>query len=150
MIVIVSSRLQFRFTESHSGPDPLGPSEQGIPTAVQAKKLPVVLSQEEVAHFLRHHRQPGASGDLTVCSCDRAARFAKRVRLRARRNNSGAWYEDANRAKAPKNRCVMLPPKLLSILQDYWRPPVPESGLFPGPRAREPLSPLTVDRTAGR
>jgi site-specific recombinase XerD len=49
--------------------------------------------------------------------------------------------------KGRKDRYVMLPPKLLGMLRDYWKLTRPGEWLFPGREPGQPLSPLTVDRT---
>ena len=42
--------------------------------------------------------------------------------------------------KGQKDRYVMLSPKLLKILRDYWKARRPEAWLFPGDRASQPIT----------
>jgi integrase len=82
----------------------------------QAKKLPVVLSQEEVARFL------GAINDLkhrvilTVCYAT-GLRISEAVRLKPGAIDSRRMVIRVEQGKGRKDRYVMLPPKLLGILR---------------------------------
>jgi integrase/recombinase XerD len=49
--------------------------------------------------------------------------------------------------KGRKDRYVMLPPKLLDMLREYWRRTHPGEWLFPGRYPSQPISPLSIDRT---
>jgi integrase/recombinase XerD len=49
--------------------------------------------------------------------------------------------------KGRKDRYVMLPPKLLDMLREYWKRTHPSEWLFPGRYPGQPVSPLTIDRT---
>ena len=120
--------------------------EDDIPAGRQAKKLPVVLSQEEVARFL------GAINDLkhrvilTVCYAT-GLRISEAVRLKPGAIDSKRMVIRVEQGKGRKDRYVMLPPKLLGILRDYWKHARPGEWLFPGREPNQPLSPLTVNRT---
>jgi integrase/recombinase XerD len=47
--------------------------------------------------------------------------------------------------KGRKDRYVMLSPKLLDVLRDYWKRTRPGTWLFPGDKPDQPISPLTVN-----
>jgi integrase/recombinase XerD len=47
--------------------------------------------------------------------------------------------------KGGKDRYVMLSPRLLELLRDYWRQTRPRTWLFPGARPDQPVSVLTVE-----
>src|SRR3954462_1984209 len=77
-IIVTVSALRFLFTVTLKRPWPV---DDDIPTGHQAKRLPVVLSQEEVARFLsagdnRKHRMV-----LTVCYAT-GLRVSEAVRLK--------------------------------------------------------------------
>jgi site-specific recombinase XerD len=49
--------------------------------------------------------------------------------------------------KGRKDRYVMLSPKLLELLRDYWQRTHPGAWLFPGERPDRPISPLSINWT---
>ena len=49
--------------------------------------------------------------------------------------------------KGRKDRYVMLPPKLLDMLRDYWKRTHPGEWLFPGDPPGKPISPHTIGHT---
>jgi len=48
--------------------------------------------------------------------------------------------------KGRKDRYVMLSPKLLEILRDYWKVAHPKEWLFPGDRPGQPITRVAVER----
>jgi site-specific recombinase XerD len=46
--------------------------------------------------------------------------------------------------KGQQDRCVMLSPRLLDLLRQYWQRYKPRTWLFPGPKPLQPLSRRTV------
>jgi site-specific recombinase XerD len=52
-----------------------------------------------------------------------------------------------DQGKGRKDRYVMLPPKLLAMLRDYWKRTRPGEWLFPGDRPGQPVTPSTIDAT---
>ncbi|MBB6414363.1 site-specific recombinase XerD [Mesorhizobium sangaii] len=54
------------------------------------------------------------------------------------------------RGKGQKDRYVMLSPKLLEILRDYWKVRRPETWLFPGDRARQPITRDAVGKACAK
>ena len=91
-----------------------------IPTGRQAKKLPVVLSQDEVARFLAAVDNLKHRVILTVCYAT-GLRISEAVRLTPSAIDSKRMVIRGEHGKGRKDRYVMLPPKLLDILRDYWR-----------------------------
>ena len=51
--------------------------------------------------------------------------------------------------KGQQERCVMLSPRLLVLLRQYWQRDKPQTWLFPGPTPQQPLTRRTV-YTLGR
>src|SRR5260221_13586015 len=84
------------------------------------QKLPVVLSREEVVHFLgcvacRKHR-----AILTACYAA-GLRLSEAVRLNAGAIDSKRMAIRVEQANGRNDRYVMLSPKLLEILRAYWK-----------------------------
>jgi len=114
-------------------------SEDVIPTCRTPQKLPVILSQAEVSLFL------DAVGDLkhrvilTVCYAA-GLRISEAVRLTPAAIDSQRMVIRVEAGKGQKDRYVMLSPKLLDILRDYWRKARPQGWLFPGRLPGQPIS----------
>lgn len=102
-----------------------------IPLPKKPQKLPVVLSPEEVVHFLncvdcRKHRVI-----LTTCYAA-GLRISEAVRLNVTAIDSARMVVRVEQGKGRKDRYVMLSPVLLEILRSYWRAARPKKWLFPG------------------
>jgi integrase/recombinase XerD len=117
-----------------------------IPTGRQAKKLPVVLSQGEVARFLAAVDNLKHRVILTVCYAT-GLRISEAVRLTPAAIDSQRMVIRVEQGKGRKDRYVMLPPRLLDMLRDYWRRTHPGQWLFPGDRPGQPICPLTINHT---
>ena len=91
--------------------------EDDIPTSRQAKKLPVVMSQDEVARFLAAVENLKHRMILTVCYAT-GLRISEAVRLRPAAIDSKRMVIRVEVGKGRKDRYVMLPPKLLALLRD--------------------------------
>ena len=120
--------------------------EDDIPTGRQAKKLPVVMSQQEVARFLAAVDNLKHRAILTVCYAT-GMRISEAVRLTPAAIDSKRMVIRVEQGKGRKDRYVMLPPKLLDMLRDYWKRTRPGAWLFPGDPPGKPISPLTIDHT---
>jgi integrase/recombinase XerD len=117
-----------------------------IPTGRQAKKLPVVLSKDEVARFLGAVDNLKHRMILTICYAT-GLRISEAVRLTPAAIDSKHMVIRVEQGKGRKDRYVMLPPRLLDMLRDYWKRTHPGEWLFPGRQPGQPISPLTIDRT---
>ena len=93
--------------------------EDDIPTGRQAKKLPVVLSQGEVARLLGAVDNLKHRVILTVCYAT-GLRISEAVCLTPAAIDSQRMVIRVEQGKGRKDRYVMLPPKLLDLLRDYW------------------------------
>jgi site-specific recombinase XerD len=110
-----------------------------IPLPKKPQKLPVVLSPEEVVHFLncvdcRKHRVI-----LTTCYAA-GLRISEAVRLKVTAIDSARMVVRVEQGKGRKDRYVMLSPVLLEILRSYWRAVRPNEWLFPGIRDDRPIT----------
>lgn len=142
-IIVAVSALRFVFTVTLKRPWIV---EDDIPAGRQAKKLPVVLSKEEVARFLGAVDNLKHRVILTICYAT-GLRISEAVCLKPSAIDSKRMVIRVEQGKGRKDRYVMLPPKLLDILRDYWKRTRPGEWLFPGREPCQPVSPLTVDRT---
>jgi site-specific recombinase XerD len=75
--------------------------EDEIPTGRQAKKLPVVLSKDEVAHFLGAVDNLKHRVILTVCYAT-GLRFPRPSASPPPQSTASAWLFGSSRAKAAK------------------------------------------------
>jgi site-specific recombinase XerD len=120
--------------------------EDDIPTSRQAKKLPIVMSQDEVAQFLGAVDNLKHRMVLTVCYAT-GLRISEAVRLTPAAIDSKRMVIRVEAGKGRKDRYVMLPPKLLALLREYWKSTHPGEWLFPGDPPSKPISPLTINNT---
>ena len=120
--------------------------EDDIPTGKQARKLPIVLSQGEVAQFLDAVDNLKHRVILTVCYAA-GLRISEAVRLTPAAIDSQRMVIRVEQGKGRKDRYVMLSPRLLEMLRDYWKRTHPGAWLFPGDKPDRPISPLTLNLT---
>jgi integrase/recombinase XerD len=142
-ITVAVSALRFFYTVTLKRPWVVG---DDIPTGRKVKKLPVVLSPEEVALFLNSVDNMKHRVILTVCYAV-GLRISEAVHLKPTAIDSKRMVIRVEQGKGHKDRYVMLPPKLLAMLRDYWKLTHPGQWLFPGGKPDQPISPLTIDLT---
>jgi site-specific recombinase XerD len=142
-IIVAVAALRFFFTVTLKR---LWIVEDDIPAGRQAKKLPVVLSREEVARFLSAVDNLKHRVILTVCYAT-GLRISEAVRLKPGAIDSKRMVIRVEQGKGRKDRYVMLPPKLLDILRDYWDRSRPGEWLFPGRGPGQPVDPSTIEHT---
>ncbi len=118
--------------------------DDAIPTCRKPKKLPVVMSQEEVTRFLVAVDNPKHRVILTVCYAA-GLRVSEAVRLTPDAIDSQRMVIRVDAGKGRKDRYVMLSPKLLDILRAYWRKARPQPWLFPGDLPGQPISTAAVE-----
>jgi integrase/recombinase XerD len=118
-------------------------SIEHIPLPRQEKKLPVVLSRDEVTAILK---APKNLGHRTILATMYAAglRVSEVVHLKASDIDSSRNIILVRDGKGNKDRQVMLSPKLLELLRCYWRWKRPKEWLFPGQTSGQPLSTHSV------
>ena len=142
-IIVTVSALRFFYTVTPKRP---GVVEDDIPAGRQAKKLPVVLSKEEVARFLGAVDNLKHRMVLTVCYAT-GLRISEAIRLRPAAIDSKRMVIRVEQGKGRKDRYVMLPPTLLDMLRNYWKRTHPGEWLFPGRSPGQPVHPLTINLT---
>jgi site-specific recombinase XerD len=106
----------------------------------QPRKLPVVLSAEEVARLL--NAAPGLKYKAALSVAYGAGlRAAEVVALKVSDIDSKRMIIRVEQGKGGKDRNVMLSPSLLELLRAWWRTARPQGWLFPG---RDPVQPMAT------
>src|ERR1700758_3738761 len=115
-----------------------GEVPERIPYAREPRKLPVVLSAEEVVAFLEAVPSLKARTALTTAYAA-GLRASEAVSLKVADIDSGRMVIRVEQGKGGKDRTVMLSAQLLAILRTYWRLARPQHWLFPGRDETKPL-----------
>lgn len=113
--------------------------DEVLPHPKAPEKLPIVLSPEEVLHFLGCVKMRKHQVILTACYAA-GLRISEAVRLKATVIDSQRMVIRVEQGKGHKDRYVMLSPKLLEILRSYWMTVRPKDWLFPGRIPGQPIS----------
>ncbi len=130
------SALRFFFTVTLGRDD----AQVGMTTVREPRKLPVVLSPEEVARLL--DAAPGLKYKAALSVAYGAGlRAAEVVSLKIADIDSARMVIRVEQGKGRKDRYVMLSPPLLDILRAWWREAQPRGWLFPG---QDPVNALTT------
>ena len=108
----------------------------------QPRKLPVVLSREEVSRLLDSAPGPGLKYKAAMSVAYGAGlRSAEVACLKVTDIDSGRMMIRVEQGKGRKDRYVMLSPHLLDLLRAWWRQARPKVWLFPG---RDPIDHLST------
>jgi site-specific recombinase XerD len=105
----------------------------------QPKKLPVVLSLEETARFfaaivgLKHRA-------ILMTAYAAGLRISEVVALRVDDIDSKRMVIRVRQAKGQRDRNVMLSPRLLALLREYWKVARSTEWLFPGDIPGRPIT----------
>ena len=106
----------------------------------ESRKLPVVLSPEEVVRLL--DAAPGLKYKAALSVAYGAGlRAAEVVSLKVSDIDSKRMLIRVEQGKGRKDRNVMLSPHLLELLRAWWKAARPQGWLFPG---RDPVQPMTT------
>jgi integrase/recombinase XerD len=106
----------------------------------EPRKLPVVLSPEEVARFLE--AAPGIKYKAALSVAYGAGlRVSEVVSLKVSDIDSKRMMLRVEQGKGRKDRHAMLSPVLLDLLRDWYRIARPQGWLFPG---QNPVSPMST------
>jgi len=106
----------------------------------EPRKLPVVLSVEEVARLLE--AAPGLKYRAALSVAYGAGlRATEVVSLKVADIDSQRMIIRVEQGKGGKDRYVMLSPHLLDLLRTWWKAARPQGWLFPG---RDPAQPMTT------
>jgi integrase/recombinase XerD len=122
---------------------------QRIPFPRREKKLPVVLSRQEIATFFRaisnlKHRT------ILMTMYAAGLRVSEVLHLAVTDVDSQRMLLRVNQGKGRKDRYVPISPTLLEALRSYWRRYHPPQWLFPGKNPEVPLTSSAVSRFCSR
>jgi site-specific recombinase XerD len=106
----------------------------------EPRKLPVVLSPEEVARLLEAAPGPKYKAALSA-AYGAGLRVSEVVSLKVSDIDTKRMLLRIEQGKGRKDRFAMLSPKLLELLRDWYRIARPAVWLFPG---RDPMLPMTT------
>jgi integrase/recombinase XerD len=126
-IVIQQNALRHLYLDTLGRTDEL----QAIPRPKRERRLPVVLSREEVRRLfavtgnLKHKA-------LLMVAYDAGLRLSEILNLRIEDIDSQRMVIRVRQGKGKKDRYGRLSAGLLKLLREYWREYRPESLLFPG------------------
>ena len=105
--------------------------QEQFPRVRRPRKLPVVLSQEELAVFFDY--VPSLKYRAVLMTCYGAGlRISEAVALKVTDIDSQRMLIRVEQGKGQKDRYSMLSARLLEVLRIYWRSVRPEHWLFPG------------------
>ena len=111
----------------------------------EPRKLPVVLSPEEVARLL--DAAPGLKYKAALSVAYGAGlRAAEVISLKVSDIDSKRMIIRVEQGKGGKDRNVMLSPSPLDLLRTWWKAARPQGWLFPG---RDPAQPMTTRQLSG-
>ena len=110
-----------------------------LPAPKKPQSLPVVLSPQEVVQFLDAVKAPKHRAILTTCYAA-GLRISEAIALTVSAIDSERMVLRITKGKGQKDRYVMLSPKLLAVLRDWWKVERPRHWLFPGERPEAPIT----------
>src|SRR5436190_16708939 len=111
-----------------------------LPFVREPRRLPVVLSPEEVARLL--NAAPGLKYKAALSIAYGAGlRASEIISLKVADIDSARMVIRVEQGKGRKDRYVMLSPHLLDLLRAWWKVGRPQGWLFPG---RDRVQPMTT------
>ena len=117
-----------------------GDAQAGMTTVREPRRLPVVLSPEEVRRLL--DAAPGLKYRAALSVAYGAGlRASEVVSLKLADIDSERMVIRVEQGKGRKDRYAMLSEPLLHLLRAYWKASRPQGWLFPG---QNPVNPLTT------
>ena len=116
-----------------------------LPGAKSGKKLPLVLSKDEVQHLLQSADNLKCETFLTLVY-SAGLRASEAVQLRIEDINSDRHQIRVVGGKGDKDRYTILADKALHLLRDYYKKYRPIDWLFPGREPNSHISPSTAQR----
>src|SRR6202161_2511205 len=126
-INLTISALRFFFTVTLDRTDAV----KHLTYVAEPRKIPVVLSPEEVARFLEAAPGPKYKAALSA-AYGAGLRVSEVVALKVSDVDSKRMLLRIEQGKGRKDRYAMLSPQLLELLRDWWRIARPQVWLFPG------------------
>lgn len=116
-----------------------------IPFGKRPKKLPCVLSPEEVARLL-DATEPGRERVMVQMTYACGLRLEELLHVQVQDIDSSRMVVQVRQGKGRKDRLVPLSPRLLEELRAYWRCHRPRAWMFPNRTQDGPLHAGTIQR----
>ena len=130
--------LRFFFTVTLERPDLVRP----LRIVNEPRKAPVVLSPEKVARLLE--AAPGLKYKAALSVAYGAGlRVSEVANLKVSDIDRERMTLRVEQGKGQRDRYVMLSPRLLELLREWWHAAQPQVWLFPG---QNPINPVTARR----
>ncbi|WP_413914808.1 tyrosine-type recombinase/integrase [Candidatus Skiveiella danica] len=110
-----------------------------IPMPKRPRKLPEILSPEEVMHFLNaitNHKHRA----ILMTAYAAGLRVSEATHLKVTDIDSQRMMLRVEQGKGMKDRYVMLSPRLLDVLRTYWKSARPTRWMFPGEVPGQPIT----------
>ena len=133
--------LRFFFTETLEKPDLVRP----LRLVTEPRRTPVVLSPEEVARLLE--AAPGLKYKAALSVAYGAGlRVSEVANLKVSDIDRERMTLRVEQGKGQRDRTVMLSPRLLQLLREWWKAARPQVWLFPGQNPINPVTPRQLNR----
>jgi site-specific recombinase XerD len=133
--------LRFFFIVTLGRPDLVRP----LRLVTEPRKAPVVLGQEEVARLLE--AAPGLKYKAALSVAYGAGlRVSEVANLKVSDIDSQRMMLRVEQGKGQRDRMVMLSPRLLELLREWWHAARPRVWLFPGQNPINPITPRQLNR----
>jgi site-specific recombinase XerD len=116
-----------------------------VPSPKAPRTLPIILSPDEVVQFLGCIPNIKHRTILTACYAA-GLRITEAVHLKPAAIDRQRMVIRIEEGKGRKDRYVMLSPKLLEVLSDYWWAVRPKVWLFPGDIPGQPITRHSVEK----
>ncbi|MEM8864192.1 MAG: site-specific integrase [Planctomycetota bacterium] len=116
---------------------------EGLCFTKKERKLPVVLSHDEIRRFLEALDSLKHRAILMTCY-GAGLRISEVLLLKIGDLDSERMLIRVRQSKGRKDRYVGLPKVLLAVLREYWKAAKPAEYLFPGRDGTNPLTRQTV------
>ena len=116
-----------------------------VPSPKAPRTLPIILSPDEVVQFLGCISNIKHRTILTACYAA-GLRITEAVHLKPAAIDRQRMVIRIEQGKGRKDRYVMLSPKLLEVLSDYWWAVRPKVWLFPGDIPGQPITRHSVEK----
>ena len=116
-----------------------------LPPRKDRKRLPQVLSVEELQRLFRAMRRP-KHRVLLMTTYSAGLRVSEVVRLQPRDIESDRMLIRVHQGKGKKDRYTLLSSRLLTELRAYWKIRRPPQWLFPGRDLSQPMAVRTAQQ----
>ncbi len=133
--------IRFFFTVTLDRPD----MARHLTFVREPRKIPAVLSSDEVVHLLEAAPGPKYKAALGV-AYGAGLRVSQVVSLKISDVDSKRMLLKVEQGKGRKDRLAMLSPQLLELLRDWYRIARPQVWLFPGQDPTNHLTPRQLNR----